>query len=99
MGSSIEPVSWVVGVPTVYLNGVAQPDASWALVQPNVLVFSSPPGAGVAITADVSYGLEVDRQQVMIAAWPGATINGAVAAGDPRRGVRRRVVPARPGVP
>ena len=48
MGSSIEPVSWVTGIPTVYLNGVAQPGSVWALQQPNILNFATPPGAGVA---------------------------------------------------
>jgi hypothetical protein len=58
VGGSIEPVSWVVGVPTVYLNGVAQSDSTWSLVQPNVLAFNSDatPADGAVVTADVSYG-------------------------------------------
>jgi hypothetical protein len=55
MGASIEPVSWVTATPTVYLDGVAQA-SGWGLVQPNVLLFAAPPGSGVAVTADLSYG-------------------------------------------
>jgi len=76
MGSSIEPVSWVLGVPTVYLNGVAQSGALWSLNLPNGLTFNTPPGAGVAITADVSYGFvcrflddTADFEQMMWNLW------------------------------
>ena len=81
VGSSIEPISWVVGVPKVYLNGVAQSDATWALAQPNVLSFGAAPGAGVAITADVSYGFlcrflddTADFEQMMWNLWEAKSI-------------------------
>ena len=81
VGSSIEPISWVVGIPTVYLDGVAQADATWSIVQPNVLSFNSAPGVGAAITADVSYGFlcrfvddTADFEQVMWNLWEAKTI-------------------------
>ncbi len=55
IGGFVEPASFVLRTPTVYLNGVAQPLSSWALVQPNGLVFNTAPSAGAAITADFSY--------------------------------------------
>ena len=81
MGSSIEPVSWVTGIPTVYLNGVAQPESGWAFEQPNLLVFSTPPAAGVPVTADVSYGFlcrflddQADFEQLMWNLWEAKSI-------------------------
>ena len=55
-GYYAEPVSAVTGVSAVYLNGVAATTASYVVSQPNILTFVSPPGAGVAITADFTYG-------------------------------------------
>ena len=81
VGGSIEPVSWVVGIPTVYLDGVVQPDPTWGIVQPNVLSFGAAPGVGVAVTADVSYGFlcrfvddAADFEQMMWNLWEAKSI-------------------------
>ena len=81
VGASIEPVSWVTGIPTVYLDGVAQADATWGIVQPNVLSLNTAPGAGVAVTADFSYGFlcrfvddTADFEQMMWNLWEAKTI-------------------------
>ncbi len=53
---SVEPASYVISppAPVVYFDGVVQ-SSGWSIVQPNNLVFDSPPGDGVVITADFSY--------------------------------------------
>jgi hypothetical protein len=74
-GAYWEPVSWVTGTPIVYLNGVAQA-TGYSLMRPNLLHFWTPPAAGAAITADVSYYFlcrfiddSEDFQQQMINLW------------------------------
>ena len=55
IGGFVEPVSWVTAINAVYLNGVAQGGGSYSLTAPNTLIFVSPPGNGVAITADFTF--------------------------------------------
>ena len=55
LGAATEPVGWVTGVGAVTLGGVAQPSSTYALAQPNTLVFAAAPAAGAAITADFTY--------------------------------------------
>lgn len=57
MGSFLEPVGWVTAVSNVYLNGVNQA-SGWSLTTPNSLVFGTPPGSGVAITATFTYAFQ-----------------------------------------
>jgi uncharacterized protein (TIGR02217 family) len=57
MGSFFEPVGWVTSVSNVYLNSVNQA-SGWSLSTPNSLVFTTPPGAGVAITATFTYAFQ-----------------------------------------
>ena len=57
LGSFFEPVGWVTSVSNVYLNGVDQA-SGWSPSTPNGLVFASPPGSGVAITATFSYAFQ-----------------------------------------
>jgi hypothetical protein len=57
LGTFIEPVSWVTSIAHVYQDGVDQ-DSGWSLTEPNALTFSSPPGAGVVITADFAFAYE-----------------------------------------
>ena len=57
LGAFFEPVGWVTSVSNVYLNGVNQV-SGWSLSQPNGLVFTSPPGSGVAITATFAYAFQ-----------------------------------------
>ncbi len=57
LGSFFEPVGWVTSVSNVYLNGVNQ-TSGWSLTTPNSLVFTSPPGSGVAITATFAYAFQ-----------------------------------------
>lgn len=54
LGGFTDPVGWVLSIGHVYLNGVNQP-SGWTLTAPNILTFSTAPGAGVAITADFTY--------------------------------------------
>jgi hypothetical protein len=58
LGGWNEPVSWVTGITTVYLNGVAQSSGSWSFTAPNCIVFAVSPGAGVAITADFTFAFQ-----------------------------------------
>lgn len=81
IGGFVEPVSFVTGTPTVYLNGVAQSLSSWALVQPNGLVFNTAPAEGAAITADFSYQFlcrflddTADFEQQMVNLWELTTL-------------------------
>jgi uncharacterized protein (TIGR02217 family) len=69
-----EPASWVTGATAVYLNGVSS--GGWSISQPNSLVFTTAPGAGVAITADFTYQFlcrfledSNDWKQFMINLW------------------------------
>lgn len=51
-----EPIIAPASLPTVYLNGVADPSSNWTLSAPGgVLAFNSAPGNGVVITADINY--------------------------------------------
>lgn len=75
LGGFTEPVSWVSSLSHVYLNGTALP-SGWSLTQPNRLSFSSPPGAGIAITADFSYAFvcrfledQTDFEEFMSGLW------------------------------
>lgn len=54
LGGFLEPVSWVLSVANVYLNGLTQ-TSGWSLVQPNMLQFTLAPASGTVITADFSY--------------------------------------------
>ena len=57
LGSFFEPVGWVTSVANVYLNGVNQP-SGWSLTTPNSLVFVTPPGNAVPITATFAYSFQ-----------------------------------------
>jgi hypothetical protein len=57
MGVFLEPVGWVLTVSNIFLNGVNQP-SGWDLAQPNSLVFTSPPGSGVLISATFTYAFQ-----------------------------------------
>jgi uncharacterized protein (TIGR02217 family) len=58
LGGFAEPVGWVTALANVYLNGVAQPGANYSLNAPNILTFTTPPGAGVVVAADFSYAFQ-----------------------------------------
>ena len=75
-GGAVEPVSWVTGTPTVYLDGVAQSGAAWTLAAPNVCGFVTAPTAGAVVTADCSYAFlcrflddNPDFEQMMSNIW------------------------------
>jgi len=51
----VEPAGWVLNVSAVYLNSVLQLTSSWALQQPNTIIFSVPPPNGILITIDYTY--------------------------------------------
>ena len=57
LGSFFEPVGWVTSVANVYLNGVNQA-SGWSLTTPNSLVFVTPPGDTVEITATFAYSFQ-----------------------------------------
>jgi hypothetical protein len=57
LGGFFEPVGWVTSIASVSLNGVNQP-SGWSLTTPNTLVFTSAPGAGVAVAASFSYAFQ-----------------------------------------
>ena len=57
LGGFTEPVGWVTAVSAVYLNGVAQ-SSGWSLSAPNSLVFTSPPGSGVAVSASFTFAFQ-----------------------------------------
>jgi hypothetical protein len=57
LGTFFEPVGWVTAIANIYLNGVNQA-SGWSLTTPNSLVFGTPPGSGVAITATFSYAFQ-----------------------------------------
>src|SRR5580658_8770348 len=55
LGGFAEPVGWVTAVSNVYLNGALQSGGSYSLTTPNTLTFTTPPGAGVVVSADFSF--------------------------------------------
>jgi uncharacterized protein (TIGR02217 family) len=59
LGGFAEPVGWVTAVENIYFNGAVQSASAYSITAPNglnnVLTFTSPPGAGVAVTADFTY--------------------------------------------
>ncbi len=80
IGAFLEPVGWVLGVGNVFLNGINQP-SGWSLSQPNSLVFTSPPGAGVLIGANFSYAFqcrfdsdEIDFEEFMSDLWKAESV-------------------------
>jgi hypothetical protein len=75
LGGFFEPVSWVMNVSNVYLNGAAQA-SGWSLATPNTLNFAGAPASGVLITADFSYAFEcrflddqIDFEEFMSNLW------------------------------
>jgi hypothetical protein len=75
LGGYSEPVGYVVGAPTVLLNGVRQ-NSGWSFQAPNRLVFSTPPAAGSAIAANFSFAFQcrflddsLDFEQIMANLW------------------------------
>jgi uncharacterized protein (TIGR02217 family) len=44
---------------TVYLNGVAQAGSAWSLLSGGIVDFSTPPGAGVVVTASGEFNIGV----------------------------------------
>src|SRR5580700_3781411 len=58
LGGFAEPVGWVTAVAHVYLNGTPQSGGSYSLTTPNTLTFTTPPGAGVVVSADFAYAFQ-----------------------------------------
>ena len=58
LGGFAEPVGWVTAVSHVYLNGTPQSGGSYSLTTPNTLTFTTPPGAGVVVSADFSFAFQ-----------------------------------------
>ena len=58
LGGFAEPVGWVTAVSHVYLNGTLQSGGSFSLATPNTLSFTTPPGAGVVLSADFSFAFQ-----------------------------------------
>jgi uncharacterized protein (TIGR02217 family) len=58
LGGFAEPVGWVNAVSHVYLNGTPQSGGSYGLTTPNTLTFTTPPGAGVVVSADFSFAFQ-----------------------------------------
>ena len=58
LGGFAEPVGWVTAVSHVYLNGTPQSGGSYGLTTPNTLTFTTPPGAGVVVSADFSFAFQ-----------------------------------------
>jgi hypothetical protein len=56
IGGFTEPVSWAVSVANVKVNGT--PTSAWTLTQPNTLTFTTAPGSGYAIVADIDYAFQ-----------------------------------------
>jgi uncharacterized protein (TIGR02217 family) len=80
MGSFLEPVGWVTSVSNVYLNGVSQA-SGWSLATPNSLVFTSAPGAGVAISASFAFAFQcrfdaddLDFEEFMANLWTAKSV-------------------------
>jgi uncharacterized protein (TIGR02217 family) len=57
LGGFAEPVGWVTGTPTIYLNGVTQ-TSGFTITPPNGLTFATAPASGVAISADFTYAFQ-----------------------------------------
>ncbi len=80
LGAWNEPVGWVLSIANVYLNGTAQLASTYSLTAPNILTFTTAPGAGVAITADFTYAFQcrfveddLDFEEFMASLWkPGS---------------------------
>jgi len=80
LGGFLEPVGWVTGVTTVYLNGNNQP-SGWSLSPPNSIVFTTPPGAGVLIGATFAYAFQcrfdaddLDFEELMQNLWEAKSV-------------------------
>ena len=80
LGGFLEPVGWVTGVTTVYLNGNNQP-SGWYVSPPNSLVFTSPPGANVLIGATFAYAFQcrfdaddLDFEELMQNLWEAKSV-------------------------
>jgi uncharacterized protein (TIGR02217 family) len=58
LGGFAEPVGWVTAVSHVYLNGTPQSGGSYSLTAPNTLTITTPPGAGVVVSADFSFAFQ-----------------------------------------
>jgi hypothetical protein len=76
LGGFLEPVSWVVSVANVYLNGVAQSGSTIGLTTPNTLAFATAPPNGVTVSADFSYAFncrflddQMDFEEFMSNLW------------------------------
>jgi hypothetical protein len=75
LGGANEPVSYVTSVSNVYLDGVDQ-SSGWGLDAPRTLIFASPPGNSVAVSATFAYAFEcrfiddeVDFENFMAGLW------------------------------
>ena len=53
MNGYVEPMKAINGTPVIKLNGTTT--SGWSMDSTGIITFASPPGAGVAITADFSY--------------------------------------------
>lgn len=53
LGGFTEPVGWVTSA-AIYLNAALQ-SSGYTLTTPNTLTFTSAPGSGVLVTADITY--------------------------------------------
>ncbi len=85
MGNFLEPIGWANTVSNVYLNGVNQA-SGWSVGVPptnnaNSLVFGSPPGSGVAVTATLTYYFQcrfdaddLDFENFMSSLWKADTV-------------------------
>jgi uncharacterized protein (TIGR02217 family) len=58
LGGFAEPVGWVTTVSHVYLNGTPQSGGSYSLTTPKTLTITTPPGAGVVVSADFSFAFQ-----------------------------------------
>ena len=58
LGGFAEPVGWVTAVSHVYLNGTPQSGGSYSLTAPNTLTITTPPGAGVVVSADFAFAFQ-----------------------------------------
>jgi hypothetical protein len=75
LGGVTEPVSHIVTVTNVYLDGVNQP-SGWVATAPRTLTFAVAPGSGVVVSATFSYAFEcrflddsVDFENFMNGLW------------------------------
>ena len=78
----VENVQALIGSPTVYANGVVVPSANYSVsILPTTIVFTSAPGAGVALTVDFSAAHvarfsddDIDLEEFMSAFWTTKTL-------------------------